>query len=623
MLRFETAFAAFLVGMVLLGLVPGRCTGAENRHFTVWAADPLTKIGPKGKPIVGEPVKGYKDANAVWDGSERTVRIEAARNEYVAFQVLIEGGGQGLEGVNISPSDLKSPDAHISAADFTLFCEYYTRVTTPSKSPAYSLGSGWYPDALIPLDLPKYRSFSVPPARTQGIWVDLHVPADVPAGRYSGEIAVSARDRDPVRIKVALGVWDFVLPAESHLRWRVGYNEALATGNGIPFDRRTSKVTKEFLDLELDFYRLCRRHRIIPTTHYTSPIPDHSGKGGDLKIDWASYDRRFGRYLDGSAFEDGVPVNYFCLPVNPQSYGGWPSSTRGARVRLDTAAPEVPLASGNVDLDSLRKALELTVEHWKEKGWNIEDTFIYVADEPGGQGYHLIKEHARVMQEVAPRVHRNVALYRVFGKNAPDVVKRLRGYVNDWSIAGDYMQRGALEGLRERGDWVGIYQGSAPFEGGEALDMDGVALVTWPWIAWMYELDTLFIYNSTEWKRADIWDNARNQGWQTNSQGVLFYPGLKVGVKHALPSIRLKQMRRGMQDYEYMRLLAEKGKKNLADSIARRIIRKALQDASPGRFGQRYFGKGHWEHNAAHWIEARREMAAAISVSQQDNTGGP
>ncbi len=113
---------------------------------------------------------------------------------------------------------------------------------------------------------------------------------------------------------------------------------------------------------------MCHAHRITPTTHYTSPIPDYTGSGADMKIDWASYDRRFGRYLDGSAFDDGVPVNIFSLPVNPQSYGGWPSSTRPSTRGGSTGGIDTPLTSFKADLDSYRKAVELTAAHRKEKG---------------------------------------------------------------------------------------------------------------------------------------------------------------------------------------------------------------------------------------------------------------
>ena len=548
--------------------------------------------------MVIKPLAGYRDHNAAWDG--KGVTVAGARNEWIAFQIIIEGGDSGLKDVTVTPSDLKSSGATIAAANYALFGEWYTEVKRPSQSPAYSMGPGMYPDGLVPMTLPDFTSFAVPAKKAQAIWVDLYIPADAAAGAYAGAITVKAADAAAREVPVALTVWDFALPKESHMRWRVGYNHPFAQQNGVAFDRHTSKATKEFLDLELKFYRMCRAHRVTPTTHYSSPLPDSTGKGETLSIDWASYDRRFAKYLDGSAFDDGLPVDVFSLPVNPQSYDGWPSSTR---------------YPNRVDPASFKKAMELTVAHWKEKGWDLSRTFVYIADEPDESRAELIKEHCRIVKEADPRVHRSVAFYRNFGQNGPKVAEEYKGFVNMWEIAGDYMNRPALDGVRAEGDWVGIYQGGEPFEGGEALDMDGVALTTWPWIAWLYRLDTLFIYNADEWGTKDIWTDPYNHGWVTNSQGVLVYPGLKVGIKEALPSMRLKQMRRGMQDYEYFHLLKESGKGELADAVARRIIKAALQDSTNG-FGDKVFGPGKWERDPAAWAAARREMAEAIAAKK-------
>ena len=571
----------------------------------VWVADPCVKVDPQGKLLVLSPLDGYKGKNAVWDAAAKAVNLRAARNEYVSFQVMVEGGPEGLENLTVTPSGLASSDSMIAAANFATYREFYTEVKEPSFSPGKSVGAGWFPDALIPTTIKGYETCAVAAGATQGLWVDIYVPKEAKGGEYTGKVRVEAEGREAVEIEIRLTVYDFALPAENHLRWRIGYNENLARKNEVPFDRRTSKVGQEFLDLELKFYRLCRAHRVTPTTHYTSPLPDATGKGGDLAIDWASYDKRFGRYLDGSAFDDGVAVNIFSLPVNPQSYDGWPSSTRYF-ARIDPA--------------SFRKALELTVKHWDEMGWDLKNTFVYVADEPREDRYSVIKDHCRIIEETDPRIHRTIAFYTVFGENGPNVIAEFRSSVNHWEIAGDYMLRKALDSVKARGDWVGIYQGSEPFEGGEALDGDGLSLVTWPWIAWMYTLDTLFIYNSTEWNTDDIWTQSRNHGWVTSSQGVLFYPGLKVGVKEALPSMRLKQMRMGMQDYEYMWLLAQAGKANVADAIVRRIIEGALEESGAKGYGDKFYGAGRWERDPAKWYEARREMAEGIVAAKAQKT---
>jgi hypothetical protein len=193
-----------------------------------------------------------------------------------------------------------------------------------------------------------------------------------------------------------------------------------------------------------------------------------------------------------------------------------------------------------------------------------------------------------------------------------------------WDIAGDFMDLPALEEQHAKGDSVGIYQGSEPFEGSEALDGDGLSLTTWPWIAWRYKLDTLYLYNGSSWSyrqvkgktNKNIWENPINKPWKTNSQGVIMYPGDYVGLKEIVPSIRMKQIRRGMQDYEYFWLLAQKGQAQSAkaDEICKRIMPRSLYEAAGGQPGKRewHYGKGAWQRDPRQWSAARAELAQQI-----------
>ena len=73
-----------------------------------------------------------------------------------------------------------------------------------------------------------------------------------------------------------------------------------------------------------------------------------------------------------------------------------------------------------------------------------------------------------------------------------------------------------------------------------------------------------------------------------------------MDYKQPIPSIRLKAQRRGLQDYEYFWLLAQKtGSKQAADEVVNRIIYK------------RPFGKVAlldteiWKNNPDEWDKAR------------------
>ena len=52
---------------------------------------------------------------------------------------------------------------------------------------------------------------------------------------------------------------------------------------------------------------------------------------------------------------------------------------------------------------------------------------------------------------------------------------------------------------------------------------------------------------------------------------MLVYPGQPVGVKGVVASMRLKWLRDGVEDYDYLQILKELGKGDMAMQIARSI----------------------------------------------------
>jgi hypothetical protein len=589
------------IGLALLALGSVACRGAP-RAFIL---DDAVKMSADGRILSLIELKDYLRSNPAWDG--RAVTLGGARGETLAFQVMVQSGGRPLQGVNVKLSELRRDGGGgIDGQPFSTFREWYTSVTVPSASPGGSVGPGEYPDALIPAETPGWGlPVDVGAGRTQGVWVDCAIPRSAQSGVYRGSLVVTVgANHELARFDLAVTVYDFTLPVERHLRWRIGYSGWEA----VPEHFNIREGSDEWLAMERELFRLVwERHRVVPTTHYHALRLPTAGAGGALTIDWTQFDRRFGAYLDGSAFSDGIPVHIFALPVN--LHRGWPTRLTSDPAKLDVA--------------TLTAASRLVSRHWDDKGWNLGDAFVYVADEPDPARYASIRAACAAIHRGDPRIRRSVAFYRQFASNAVDLVREFTGVVTMWDIAGDYMDLPALRSRQAAGDTVGMYQGGEPFEGGEALDNDGLSLTTWPWIAWRYGLDTLFLYNMTEWDYArldrakvkwaggkrEIWENPLNQSWATNSQGVLLYPGHYVGLKGVVPSIRLKQVRRGMQDYEYLWLAARRRGPATPDAISRRIVPRALHEAGPlGRMGER----GAWERDPRAWAAARRELASNI-----------
>ena len=90
---------------------------------------------------------------------------------------------------------------------------------------------------------------------------------------------------------------------------------------------------------------------------------------------------------------------------------------------------------------------------------------------------------------------------------------------------------------------------------------------------------------------SDVWAQPLTYGegaTRYNGEGALFYPGVGAGFEGPVTSMRLKQIREGLEDYEYLKLLADRGERAFAEETVREVARswtewnsssKALYDA--------------------------------------------
>jgi hypothetical protein len=165
----------------------------------------------------------------------------------------------------------------------------------------------------------------------------------------------------------------------------------------------------------------------------------------------------------------------------------------------------------------------------------------------------------------------------------------------------------ALPGAHER---LWTYNGRPPQAGSMVLDAEGSALRSWGWIAERYHVDLWYawegLYFSDRYNGAgptDVMHQAitfdeRHRGGADfgNGDGLLAYPG-------PLPSLRLKVLRRGLEDRLLLEELRELGGADVADAIVRRTIPRALGEAGD---------HPEWPRTEAAWERARSEVLDAI-----------
>jgi hypothetical protein len=76
--------------------------------------------------------------------------------------------------------------------------------------------------------------------------------------------------------------------------------------------------------------------------------------------------------------------------------------------------------------------------------------------------------------------------------------------------------------------------------------------------------------------RVDLWTQKPWEDVQTYEQnypgeGMLVYPGQQVGIKGVVPSMRLKWIREGVEDYEYIEILKRLGRQDWALTVSRSV----------------------------------------------------
>jgi MYXO-CTERM domain-containing protein len=112
------------------------------------------------------------------------------------------------------------------------------------------------------------------------------------------------------------------------------------------------------------------------------------------------------------------------------------------------------------------------------------------------------------------------------------------------------------------------------------------------------------LYYETALQLPNSWSSIFDFGG--NGDGTMFYPGQtsRIGgsTEVPLPSIRLKQIRQGMQDYEWLKKVADAGDPAFARETARLLIPKAYEVSDEGATYEaaRLRLIGHWMKLTGH-----------------------
>ena len=442
----------------------------DTSHVTgikrVWAVDDGEKI--KREDINNALASDIN--NVVWKDS--TINIFGARNEIVAFQLILQAEKDGAEKVNVVISDLINGSAIIPGSAtgsnnpfyyigryVELFTEHYLNITKRTPPLWFYSGSatpsayytGWVPDCLIPFSAPPGKGgapFSIVGNNNQGVWADILIPENATSGNYTGTVAIGNSDSLFLTIPIHLKVYDFTLPDSTHIKNMFGlYPQEMAKRHGV------ANGSPEYYEVEAKYHQLAHRHRfdlVMSVSNLTKMTNYHK------------------RYLTGELYTSGngyagpgenIGNNSFSI-----GYGGDVPSEYGGSVK-------------NMNQTSWWTGSDAWATWFINNAPGVEYHKYLFPDEPDWKGPAgaLGTGSMDTIRMQADWTHNNPGIGRTIPTLVTNTIKPgLKGYVDFWSVSSQEATQSATEEdvgtERALGHKYGIYNGYRPGMGAVVID---------------------------------------------------------------------------------------------------------------------------------------------------------
>jgi len=391
-------------------------------------------------------------------------------------------------------------------------------------------------------------------------------------------------------------VQPFVLPATSTLPNSFGISlYSLAKGHGVNAESSGGKT------LLRSYLRELLAHRLSAHGMSMTPPPVRFSNG-KAEVDFQAFDEDVGPFLQGKALPNGA--RFSSLDFREQ---------KAAR----TPAEEKAYA------EAFRK-------HLTQLGWNGQ-LFFYAKDEPKEADYPLVlSQSARMRAAKIPVLitspddarltpaadFLSPTLNCFFERRGPQTCKTVRsvealrkkGPAKVWWYQ-SCNSHGCTSGPSDKPDIEEVYSGWASYMVDHPAPLNRAmgALAFLTGIDGELYFDTVYAYNTQ-----DPWSGLFEFGG--NGDGTLFYPGTpaRLGTKAHFPvgSLRLKHIRDGLEDFEYLSLLRKLGAGKEAETMARRVVKSGHEISR---------NPEDWTRARASWTRALNEQWKRRNMEK----GGP
>jgi hypothetical protein len=566
MRKFLGAFIAICAFVSLLDAKP------QSGIRAIWAVNDGEKVERDDN---GHP---SRESSSVWDG--RTIKLFAARNEVVAFQLIAEAGEKRIDKLSVALNQLVLRGGHAriayqaptgdptqySGRPISIFSVNYMNVREPTNAGwIFRTGTpaaprdpvGWKPVQLVPENAkPGTGGFPVQvnPGQNQAFWIEIYTRRDLPAGLYEGNVLVKA-DGDIRNVPIELEIFDFALPDTNSMHAMVYYSS-------------DQPQLYHGANLDAQYHRFAHRHRIELVHAYSI----ESARAAIGRFSGTDFSKRHGYEGPG----EGVGS-----VIVPASFYG-PGRAYDDRATAWSAS--------DAWMTFLKASIPGAI------------TFLYMPDEPAPS------EFARI-RKIAANVHSNPGP----GRDLPILVtrrytKELDGAIDIWDSGpeGYDIELARKERALGRDYWV--YNGGRPAGGAITIDAPATDPRAMFWACFKHDIRVYFYWYGVHWRHnsqkqgervQNVWANPvtfdnrgqprkpiQDQGF-ANGDGVLMYPGEEKphpdedrGIAGPCSTLQLANIRRGLQDHLYLTMARRLGLAELVNEAVRTVVPRVFSEAT-------------------------------------------
>ena len=496
------------------------------------------RVDPFGQLVQADRAASATQAAVQQRQGQRSISLRGARGGYISFHLVAE-----LRGVEECTLGI-SLGAGNSGIQTDVYREWFHYIESANR---------YYPDALIPIELPYRSRLPEPDNRIRGqtaqaFWIDFWIPPTAAPGVYRGRALLRA-GRHRAALRVELKVLPPVVPEQDVVV--VDQNSYGSSWLGEQYPRLAQNrpdfySTDAFFRLIQAYHRIFYEHRGV----YHQLGYGHAGKVGPEFApalvgtgrsrhiaNWDLYDRHYGPLFDGSAFagtrRGARPIPFVYLPINPE----WPASF----VNWGELGYEVEFVNVVSEME----------RHFRQKQWTQTRFEVFFNHKKRYMGFpwdgdevrfpkdnQYFMEYARLLKKALPPDTPVKFVFRAdVSWDMEQQFRDLQGVVRMWISSGGILSwyKDAPRILRERGDLVWYYSGPP------GVREPSASISKFPFQGWLWGVDGFVHWLAVD-PGQDPWFHLED------GSTTLVYPGDRFGREEPIPSIRLKIQRNCLQD---------------------------------------------------------------------------